>query len=110
MKKVFDVNIFGLKVPVYVKKNLLNSQDTYGLSDFTKMIIVIDSSLNQKMFTHTLAHEMIHFMFHRLNIEINPELEEQLCETAIIPLFENLQITLPTRLLSKVRDLFPAQA
>ena len=105
MKKVFDVNVFGLKVPVYITAGLLKAEDTYGLSDFTKMHIVIDSSLNQKMFTHTLAHEMIHFMFHRLNIEMNPELEEQLCETAIIPLFENLQITLPPRLLSKLQDL-----
>lgn len=104
MKKVFEVTVFGLKIPVFITPGLLKQEDTYGLSDFNKMRIVIDSSLNQKMFTHTLAHEMIHFMFHRLNIDMSPTLEEQLCETAIIPLFENLQIDLPPQLQSKLQD------
>lgn len=103
MTKVFDVNVFGMKVPVYLKDGLLKEKDIYGVSEFTKIRIVIDSSLNQKMFIHTLAHEMVHMMVHRLHLQISYDLEEQLCEIVIIPLLENLDVRLPAHLLKKLQ-------
>ena len=69
---------------------------TYGFCDFEVKPnrIVIDADLSLEDFTKTLAHEIIHFMFYRLNLDVPDLLEEQLCETTVIPLFENLQISL----------------
>jgi len=104
MRRVFHVDIYGQKVPVYLKDGLLKEHGTYGECEFDTKTekIIIDSSLNQKKFIHTLAHEMIHFTFYRLNIQLTHEQEEQLCENVIIPLLENFQVSLPPRLLAKL--------
>lgn len=108
MKKIFSVNVFGQKVPVYLKKGLADPQSEeplMGYCEFGKTDkIVIDSDLKVIDFTETLAHEMIHIMFNRLNIEINYRLEEQLCEATRIPLFENLKITLLPSQLQALKD------
>lgn len=95
MKKLFDVEVFGLSVPVYAKKGL-EASGVFGISEFTTKPkrIVIDSDLSIEEFTKTLAHECIHFMFYRLNLQLPYEIEEMLCETSVIPLFRNFRLSL----------------
>lgn len=98
MEKLFEVDIFGLKVPVVSEPGMLQRTGTYGYADFDKMQIVMDTDLTKQIFVRTLMHEMIHFLMFRLNIDMHETLEEQLCEVVAQCLGENLYIKIPTRL------------
>lgn len=97
MKKVFSVKVFGLTIPVYLKKDLL-AQEMKGYADLEKLRIVLDSKLKLDDFKKTLVHEMAHIMFFRLNLQLSEEIEEQICDTAFTPIFENFEINLPPKL------------
>lgn len=109
MAKLFEVDIFGLKVPVVSEDGMLQKSNTFGYADFDKNQIVIDTDLKKELFIRTLMHEMIHFLFFRLNLEINETIEEQLCECVALCLSENLNIKLPRHLRPQPLPKHPTQ-
>lgn len=101
MKLLINANVFGLKVPVYLKKTL---PDSYGYFENTPPKIYVDESLNKKDFILTFAHELVHAMCHRLNLQFSDEIEEMLADCLVVVLQENLQLSLPRPLQAAWKD------
>lgn len=104
MKLLTFAQVFGRKVPIWLKRNLV---DEFGHYEPATKKIVIEAALNEKEFIGTYAHELGHAMFHRLNIELGPEMEELIVENFVTLFSENLSIRLPPKLKKLLRELRP---
>lgn len=95
--KLFDVNVYGEKIPVYRVDDLGENLGEYHYRDRS---IVMDGSLKLKEFKETLAHEMFHALIDILHIQIDRYREEELAEQSINPVFKNFEVKLTRRQLA----------
>lgn len=102
MKLLTFADVFGRKVPVFLKEEMPGE---FGHYDYENKRIVIAEKLNQKEFTSTYIHELGHAMFHRLNIELPTEIEEMLVENFVTLVSENLNPRLPPKLKKNLREI-----
>lgn len=89
-----QVIIFGRKIPVIYKKDLLKNQHLYGYYDYDKLEICIDSNLTPKVKFETLLHECGHALFHRAGLiqsKMSKDLEEVIVEQFSIMFAENFK-------------------
>lgn len=94
--KKFFLNIFGLRTPVKVTKNLALNHGVMGLFSKTKNEILIAEDQTKDEAIQTLLHEAGHALFSRVGTTqaISHELEEIIVEQYSIMMFENFNLTI----------------
>lgn len=90
------INIFGQKIRVLKRKNMIRDHGVRGLYEPDLNLISIDAALVGKEFIQTILHELCHSVINRTGITQGMRevgVEEIICENIATALVENFKLT-----------------
>jgi Zn-dependent peptidase ImmA (M78 family) len=93
--EIMTLNIFGKKIRVLKKKNLIRDFGARGAYYSKLKLIVIDDEQVGTEHLQTLLHEMVHAVIDRCGIDqagIGDGVEEIICESVATALIENFTL------------------